>query len=281
MGRLLDRLDVEAQDRAEIIDQVATLTCTDYADIDGAASAAREQLGNFAYPEHRVFAQWPDQDDRPRGLIPLLGLLQAIPDVRAYHAARDIPAEATWAALAGLQQQFMVFRRTFGEFGVDGQQWLSTIWSGAFFWFGRLQFNLIPWQGSHAISVHIPPYGPLEPAAVDTSLALARDFFTRHFSDAPAPMWHCDSWLLDPRLAEVLPPSSNIASFQRRWRLIGESREADGSVIFFVFYRRPAPGEDLRWGDLPRQTSLQRAVLDHLDTGGHWYSHTGVMDLDD
>ena len=86
--------------------------------------------------------------------------------------------------------------------------------------------------------------------------------------------FHCSSWLLDPSLADVLPADSNLVRFQRRWNLYGEGRENDDEVVFFVFRRR---GGDQ--AGLPRDTTLQRAVLDRIDAGGHWHSWSGTLPL--
>jgi len=47
----------------------------------------------------------------------------------------------------------------------------------------------------------------------------------------------------------------------------------------FVFDRPPTP---LRPGDLdalPQRTSLQRALVAHLRSGGHWWTRVGWCDL--
>lgn len=276
---LLTRLRLRPEDHAALIQHVATLNDQDLADVAGAATAVGTQLGRWAYAEDPVFGAWPDTDGRPRGLIPLLGLLVAIPGVREYHAARGISEETTFAALADLGQQLWVFRQTFGEFGLDNSEWLTTAWSGAFFWLGRLQANLMPYGDGHVLSIHIPQTGPLVPEQVDDSFTRAQEFFATHFADAPADALHCDSWLLDPRLAQVLDPESNMVGFQRRWRLVGEPRQADAGTLYFTFRYRARPGEQEDRTGLPRNTTLQRAVLEHLDAGGHWYSYTGLIDL--
>ena len=52
--------------------------------------------------------------------------------------------------------------------------------------------------------------------SVDDSFAAATDFFARYFPDYPTRDFYCQSWLLDPQLATLLP-DSNLAAFQRRW----------------------------------------------------------------
>lgn len=279
LDALLTRLRLRAQDHAAVVQHAAVLDDQDLMDVAAAATAFGTALGNRVPPDEPVFAPWPDLEGRPRGLIPMLGLLAAVPGVREYHAGRGIGEEHTYTALADLGQQLWVYRQTFGEFGLDNQQWLTTAWSGTLFWLGRLQANLLRYDQGHVISIHIPQSGPLVPGQVTASFARARKFFATHFPDAPAHALHCDSWLLDPQLAQVLAPESNIVRFQRRWHLLDASRQADAAIVYFVFAYRPRPGQAPDYRDLPRDTRLRRGVLDHLDAGGHWYSRTGLIDL--
>ena len=116
------------------------------------------------------------------------------------------------------------------------------------------------------LSTHIPQSGPLDPAAVDASFVAAQRFFARHFPEFPTTELHCGSWLLDPHLAEALPEASNIAGFARRWRLYGEPMAGDEDALFFTFHRRG----DVDLSQLPRDTTLQRVIIDRLRAGRHW-----------
>ena len=208
------------------------------------------------------------------GVLPMLALLASAEDVRAFHRSRGIPAAVSDRALSDLGQQVWVHRRTYGAFGLDTYQWMTLPFSGNLYWLGRLQFNLVQRADSWALSTHIPEIGPLTPASVDDSFAQAAAFFAQYFPDFPATRFHCGSWLLDPQLAEVLKPDSNIVRFQQRWALEGEPHPGDADAIYFVFRKRGAPDRST----LPRETSLQRAILDKLDAGGHWNSWNGTVD---
>ena len=208
----------------------------------------------------------PPADHLGVGVLPLLALLVTAPDVARFHAGRGIAEEVSWASLADLGQQAWVHRQTYGEFGLHTYGWMRIAWSGALYWLGRLQFNLQRDDGGWVLSTHIPATGPLAPAAADDSFRQARDFFARHFADYPTADFHCASWLLDPDLAAALPADSNMAKFQRRWRLYGEPMRGDGDVLFFTFFRRG----DVDLATLPQRTTLQRVIVDRLRSGGHW-----------
>jgi hypothetical protein len=213
-------------------------------------------------------------DWRGVGVLALLALLAVADDVRAFHRSRGIPAEISDRSLADLGQQAWVNRRTLGAFGLHTYLWMPVAFGGNLFWLGRLQFNLVRRGTAWAISTHIPEDGPLTPESVDDAFRRSVAFFAEHFPDYPTTSLHCSSWLLDPQLAEVLAPDSNMVRFQRRWTLEGEGTDADEDAVFFTFRRRALADR----ADLPRDTTLQRAILDRLDAGGHWRSWNGTID---
>lgn len=208
------------------------------------------------------------------GVLPLLALLATAEDVAAFHAGRGIDPTTSIESLSDLGQQSWVHRRTFGTFGLHTYGWMRICWSGALYWLGRLQFNLTRHRGDWVVSTHIPESGPLTPAAVADSFGRARAFFAEHFADYPTTLFHCDSWLLDPQLTEVLAPESNMVAFQRLWQLDDEQRPGDTDALFFTFRRRG----DIDLDTLPQDTSLQRAIVAKLRSGGHWQVRSGTIE---
>ena len=215
------------------------------------------------------------------GVLEMLALVATVDDVRGYHASRGIGSDDSWRALSDLGQQVFVHRLTYDAFGLHTHDWLRVAWSGALYWLGRLQFNLqrdplgpgAPRTSAWVLSTHIPRSGPLTPFEVDASFAAARSFFAEHFAEFDVEAFHCHSWLLDPQLAAALPATSNMARFQRRWTLAGEPGNGDDDAVFFTFARRPPV--DL--ASLPRDTTLQRAILDRLAAGEHWQVRHGLI----
>ncbi|MGH2390178.1 MAG: acyltransferase domain-containing protein, partial [Chloroflexota bacterium] len=116
--------------------------------------------------------------------------------------------------------------------------------------------------GDPVLYLHIPRGAPLDLEACRRSLARALEFFPMHFPERPFVAFACESWLLDAQLADLLSASSNIVRFQRQVYLvplIGDQADA----LDWVF--------DGAYGNLaraPRDTTLRRAVLDHLRRGG-------------
>ncbi|MFF8904344.1 acyltransferase domain-containing protein [Streptomyces olivaceoviridis] len=212
-------------------------------------------------------------------------LLAALPRTQAHHRARGVPAEVSRRTLADLGRHLAVHRRRHGGAGVQSWRWLVRHFRGELYQLGRLQFERArlrdrdAWvttapagpdaaPGTPCLNLHIPDFhGPLTPSACDRSLVLAREFFARCFPEERPVAVLCHSWLLDPQLRRYLPADSNIPRFQERFRIAREESEpADTEPVQFVF-----GDPDLPVATLPRRTSVERAVGDHLRAGGHWY----------
>lgn len=228
--------------------------------------------------------------------------LGVAPHTVAYHRRHEVPIRDAWTLLGDVAHQADVHRRVHGATGMHAPWWVTITLCGELVQLGRLQYHLFrisagdespQWYadseavrrregfrpGEECLGVHIPSTGPLDPGLVDRSLHEAAVFFARHYPPTPPQRRRiatCRSWLLDPQLAGYLPASSRIMSFQRRFVLVGGDEEpGDRDVLEFVF-RAPAE-TDL--GALPRRTTLERAVVDHLRSGGHWHRRTGWLEL--
>lgn len=208
-------------------------------------------------------------------------LLRFAPVARGHHLSLGIPPEASAAILADVGLNLRINRRVHGRFGLDTWAWLTLHMAGNIFRIGRLQFHLVrsdpegatAASDSWALGVHIPEDGSLSPTVVDTSFSQAREFFDRYFPDKAVSVANCDSWMLDPYLARKLP-HSNIAAFASRFALDSCS-DAPGDAVYFTFRQRGIDNLDR----LPRDTSLQRVVLERIDDGGVWQLGHGHLVL--
>jgi hypothetical protein len=211
--------------------------------------------------------------------------LALVPAVRAYHAAHDVPDEVSWATLADLGRHLASDRLMAGAARAAKVSWLTFHVRGGLYELGRLQFQrgTIPAElaapaglsaDGHALSVHIPSSGPLTPEACAASFARARPFFERCFPEEDYCVAYCDSWLLDPQLAEYLDADSNIVRFQRSFELVDGSSDARFDVMRFVFHTVSTPLEELT-----PSTTLERAIVAHLEAGREWYVRQGWLRL--
>ncbi|MFD8938305.1 acyltransferase domain-containing protein [Streptomyces sp. NPDC059578] len=234
----------------------------------------------------------PTGDDPLGRCFPIFVYLAALPHTRALHRARGIEDEVSRASLADLGRQIAVHRRRHGETGTTPPGWCSLAFRGELYQLGRLQFQraqllegLAPFVIEAGLasdptdlcaSLHIPDFrGPLSPDVCDRSLERARSFFARHYPEERYRTAACSSWLLDTQLRTRLRPGSNIVRFQERFRFgPPDSEPDDQSPVAFVFGDPTVP-----WDELPRRTSVERAIGDHLRSGGHWYHGRGWFPL--
>ena len=217
----------------------------------------------------------------------LVAAMAFVPDTLAFHRDHGIPEDVSRRTLADAGLHVRLHRRMYGRSGFGQEGWISIHLRGLLYDLGRLQFNLttlrLPTEqiraaglpldsGTVVLDTHIPESGPLRPDDVAASLARARAFFTEHFPQyAPYDYAICNSWLLDPQLQQLVP-GTNIDAFCRVWTPLDPGVEADISALNFIFRR---PGMPL--ADLPRDSTLHRAVIDHMSAGGHLIQAMGYV----
>ena len=121
--------------------------------------------------------------------------------------------------------------------------------------------------GDPILEVHVYAGDPLDYDRCRESYDLAKEFFPRYFPNKPFRGFACGSWLLDPNLEKLLPADSNIVRFQMDYRRI-PMPGGDWQTFERVFGSKT---DDL--ASLPRDTSLRRAIRDHLISGNQmWFS---------
>lgn len=235
--------------------------------------------------------------------FPIQLFLLGLEGARRYHQRHGVPVEITDATLADLGRHVAIHRRMYGSTGVDAPGWMTLHLRGLLYECGRLQYEPARWRlpglgdeselqrayeavvaaggpqpGEPVLSVHIPEAGPLSPPDVDRSFCAARELFARSFAEPARHFAVCTSWLLDNQLAGYLPENANIVRFQRRFRLAPASFSGDRDILSFVF-RRPDLDPCHLPPDLPQATRLERAVVAHLQGGGHWQVRAGWLPL--
>jgi hypothetical protein len=130
----------------------------------------------------------------------------------------------------------------------------------------KMTLSLSEWEevlkpGDPVIEMHIPPGGGMSPEKCLDSLKRAFAFFREKNPGMNLPAVCCQaSWIFNTQLEKALP-ESNLAGFMRQLYLYPvASTGKDG--LWFVFC------EDYEdWNEAPRDTSLQRAMLDIVCSG--------------
>lgn len=278
---LLRQLEFDDADRLDTLDALPSPERQPalWSLLERAYEALCADIGNIdANPDQSVVLP-PALADQERYFW-ILVYLAAVPDIRRWHVARNVPDDISWATLADLGRHVRLYRRRNGRLGLDTHGWIGLHFRGALYALGRLQFELRLWRwervwpGERVLAVHIPESGPLDPVACDASFAAAAVFFPGLFPEYASRIATCTSWLLDDQLLEYLPCDSNIVRFQRRFELLDGGREADDSIFHFVFSKRLSALPEIQ----PR-TTLERAILQHIAEGRHWRSRSGWLAL--
>ena len=241
------------------------------------------------------FQPWPTtaRDAGPVGLfLYAWSLLSVAPDVLQLHRIRGIPESVSRATLLDLGGVMNTHHQVTGDRGVGH----FPLWgppqsfSGINYTIGRHSFTRadVAIGGravTHALMVHIPPFGPLVESESRESIDRAIEFIADHFPEQPIASLVCTSWTLDPQLAEYLKPDSNLLRFQRRFELLPHLPEEDESNGDREMMRHgldleppfEGPLSDTDLSLVPQNTTLQRAFVDHIRGGRHWHNRTGII----
>lgn len=135
-------------------------------------------------------------------------------------------------------------------------------------------FDLNDWrvalkQGDQTLAVHIPARGRLDPAACVESFTSAAAFYAKFYPELKPVAFTCISWLMDPQLTHLEQGQSNLGRFIRLFHPIPMRTSNDDQMFERVFDRQT----DLK--TLPRDTSLRKGLIAHMEQGKKWRSAGG------
>ena len=200
-----------------------------------------------------------------------------------HHKELGIPENILFDTIKELKRHTKICTLPDGKesLGIFQIKWINNVLSGNLFCLGRLEFEMksskraIEKYGicpdEKVIGVHI--HGtktPIDKQSVDASFDIAYRFFEKYFPDFDYKGFTCHSWLMDPTLRELLPPTSNIVGFLDRFDTVF-SNESD-SILKHIFDKN-ATFENA--DTYVAKTSLQKAVIDHIQKGGKLYMSLG------
>ena len=146
------------------------------------------------------------------------------------------------------------------ELYFDRSWWTYRQTSMQEFRIGELEYELD--YTSKNISIHIPSDASLTIKNVKESIANAKEFIQKYYSDFNNCDYVISSWLLSPRLKKHLNENSNILKFQEFFELISFD-EDDNSILEWVFKVNSVDD----YFKLKEETSLQRSIKKDLIEG--------------
>ncbi len=239
-------------------------------------------------PEIRPIAQTCDKLLHPstwdQGMQETHALLGDDPDGVKILTCMLLLCEKTWDVFQEHHLSREIFRDTMGCFprfigehvesygteAFDRSWWTVRQISGVLFRIGTLEYELLSPEDTPRISIHIPSDADLSMPALRDSYDRARELIDSAFPRyAGAPMI-CDSWLLGPQLADLLPENSRILGFQRAFRLTAVH---DTDAIRLWVFKDPRLSNE----DLPENTFLQRSLKRFLLDGGVFQLGEGIL----
>jgi len=138
--------------------------------------------------------------------------------------------------------------------------------------FAKSEWEAVLRPNDDVINFHIPRGADFTPTIVEESIQKGAELMARYYPECKFRYTVCTSWMLDPKLLDILPEGSKIAYFIRHFLLHPSGDTAGTACMSYVF-----PGEnDVATENLPEKTSLQRGIKNMMLGGKYTFWTTGV-----
>lgn len=213
------------------------------------------------------------------GVLPIYVLGYLADSALERNLERGISREITVQTLKDVNVWIRNYENQYGDIGLAEFHWLIFHYTSRLFRLGRLQFQLVATDkaiptGDFVIETHIPQGEPLNIEQCMLSFEVAAKFYETYFPEYKADYFMCHSWLLNPRIADILNENSNIVRFMRLWSKYDipsdDSAQAIERVFGFGFKQ-----EELAFA--PESTTLQKALKEYLLSGNTLNITAGYM----
>lgn len=134
--------------------------------------------------------------------------------------------------------------------------------------------RIIAKPGDTIISVHIPSGDKLDFDKNTEDLRRAGEIVSKCYGEYK--LFYCNSWLLDPMIKKVIGKETNMTRFADRFTRY--PTESTGSSVFHYLY---LTSDTENIDALPENTSMQREIKKHLQSGGKILNFQGVFRKED
>lgn len=126
--------------------------------------------------------------------------------------------------------------------------------------------------GDDVISVHIPSHCPLSVEVSEKSYEMAKEIFSRCYSEYDFKAFMCSSWMMEKRLRQIMGKDTNVTLFADKYHAY--PLLSQGAGIYSFLYHLSGQVEAK---DLPENSSMQRAVKQYLLDGNVFYEKGGII----
>lgn len=171
---------------------------------------------------------------------------------------KGIPDIIFWDTIKFIPRFMKAHKELYGKSAFTWAWWFPRQISMYEYRIGEYEYEFIEDNNIKKISLHIPSDANLELGKIDAIIPFVQKYYPE-YADVDIV---CNSWLLVPVLAKLLPPESNIIQFQNKFSIEKVDEESLGFMDWIYSSR------DILYDDLPEKTSLQRKVKEHLLSGG-------------
>lgn len=212
----------------------------------------------------------------------LLSFLYMCEELSKKYEEKGIPEQILLATLGDLLLWTDAWSDIKGEMYLGELAWLAKTMKMQLYRIGSLEFMagkahgdceaLGLKKGDPIVEVHIPSGADLSPEACHASLEGAIAFYKAHFPEYKFAHFTCHSWLLDPALDALLPPTSNILKFRDMFTLI--SADESDAALRYVF-RWNTNRRNLRNAVCP--SSFAERMKKHILGGGVLHAAFGAI----
>lgn len=206
------------------------------------------------------------------GQIPLLAV-HLLCAVRIYdkYQEKGIPDQIYYDTMGAFTRFCQECHDNSGCWYYDRAFWAYRQVSMQLFRIGILEYEFIQQDGEPMITVHIPSDVVFSEENLQHTFRAAKEFFAAFYPECSGQTICCHSWLMAPKLRELLPDTAGIIRFQNCFTGIKETPEKD-ACLNWLFHAKA----DTKVEDYPEDTSLQRKVKALMLEGGHLGAGFGV-----
>ena len=204
--------------------------------------------------------------------------------LKEVYAEKGICLEYYKKSMADLKYKMDECLLVYGIVGSFVGNWFVGFFRLSRFGIGRLQFEVIPFEANYekngilltpdtkVINVHIPrSKEPLTEEACIAAYREAKEFFKEKVTTTPCP-FVCSSYLLYPENEKFLPKTTNTYRFFKSFDIISSRIDRERNSLWRIF-----DTHEKNLDRLPKDTSMRRAFVEHLEKGGKIGSGRGIL----